>query len=148
MRLFILFFALAATTAPSLPQDQSAQLSTASDAITRALNAFAAAADPLRSSMTNQQRLATALAFAAAMSLEDNSLSLSAVCQLQQLSRSPSVSRQRILEPLLGQYRTSSAQQTANVALALPFLPSSLARQANLVMVAVTNAAAVIDRGC
>lgn len=139
---------IAGLSLPSPQEDQAIQLGEVSARITQSLNMYAQAAEPLRSQMTPPQQTATALFFAAAMALEDNSLSLSGVCQLQQLSRSPSASRQHIVAPLHQQYRTSSAQQTANLSLALHSLPAELRAQANLVLVAVTNAAAVIDKGC
>ena len=148
MRVLIIPLALAGLSLSSPPEDQATQLGEASARITQALNLYAKAAESGRSRLTPQQQTATALFFAAAMALEDNSLSLSGVCQLQQLSKSPAVSRQNVVAPLLQQYRTSSAQQTANLSLALPSLPSGLAQQANLVMIAVTNAAAVINKGC
>ncbi len=148
MRMLIVALALSGLSFPPPADDQATRLGEASDRITQSLNLYAKAAEPLRSRMTSQQQTATALFFAAAMALEDNSLSLSGVCQLQQLSKSPGVSKQNILMPLLQQYRTSGAQQTANLSLALPSLPTALGQQANLVLMAVTNAAAVIDKGC
>jgi len=148
MRILIIVLVLTGLALPALAQDQAAQLAEASSQITQALNLYARAAEPIRSQMTIQQKIGTTLFFAAAMALEDNSLSLSGVCQLQQLSKSPAATKQRIVAPLVQQYRTSNAQQVANLSLALPFLPKSLARQANLVMVAVTNAAAIIGKGC
>jgi hypothetical protein len=129
-------------------QDSASRLSEASDRIARALNAYSTAEEPVRSRLTTQQELGTTLFFAAAMALEDNSLSLSAVCQLQQLSKSQVASQEKIVGPLLDQYRTSNAQQTANISSALPLLPPDLRAQATFVMITVTSAAAVIDRGC
>lgn len=148
MRVLILLLVLAGLALPASAQDQATQLAEASAQITQALNLYAQAAEPIRSQMTTQQQMGTALFFAAAMALQDNSLSLSGVCQLQQLSKSPTATRQMVVAPLVQQYRTSNSQQVATLSLALPFLPPSLAQQANLVMIAVTNAAAVIDRGC
>ena len=148
MRVLILLLVLAGMTLPASAQDQATQLAEASARITQALNLYAQAAEPIRSQMTAQQRIGTALFYAAAMALEDNSLSLSGVCQLQQLSKSPTATKQRIVAPLVQQYRTTNSQQIANLSLALPFMPPSLAQQANLVMVAATNAAAVIYKGC
>ncbi len=148
MRVLILLLVLAGMALPASAQDQATQLAEASARITQALNLYAQAAEPIRSQMTAQQRIGTALFYAAAMALEDNSLSLSGVCQLQQLSKSPTATEQGIVAPLVQQYRSSNSQQVANLSLALPFMPPSLAQQANLVMVAATNAAAVIYKGC
>ncbi|OGP52836.1 MAG: hypothetical protein A2Y65_07950 [Deltaproteobacteria bacterium RBG_13_52_11] len=148
MRFLILLLVLVGLAFPACAQDQATQLAEASAQITQALNLYAQAAEPIRSRMTAQEKLGTTLFFAAAMALEDNSLSLSGLCRLQQLSKSPTATKQKIVEPLIQQYRSSNEQQVANLSLALPLLPKSLARQANLVMVAVTNAAAIIGKGC
>jgi len=148
MRIMILLLVLAGLALPASAQNQATQLADASARITQALNLYAQAADSIRSQMTAQQKMGTALFFAAAMAIEDNSLSLSGFCQLQQLSKSPTATKQSIVTPLVQQYRTSNSQQVANLSLALPLLPPSLAQQANFVMIAVTNAAAFIDKGC
>lgn len=148
MRIVILLLVLTELVLPAFAQDQATQLGEASAQITEALNLYAQAAEHIRSQISGQERIGTTLFFAAAMAVEDNSLSLSGVCQLQQLSRSPAATKQRIVVPLGQQYRASNSQQVANLSLALPLLPPSLAQQANLAMIAVTNAAAVIDKGC
>ncbi|HDL07327.1 MAG TPA: hypothetical protein ENG35_01145 [Desulfobacteraceae bacterium] len=148
MRIMILLLVLAGLALPASAQNQATQLADASARITQALNLYAQAADSIRSQMTAQQKMGTALFFAAAMAIEDNSLSLSGFCQLQQLSKSPTFTKQSVVTPLVQQYRTSNSQQVANLSLALPLLPPSLAQQANFVMIAVTNAAAFIDKGC
>ena len=89
MRVLILLLVLAGLALPASAQDQATQLAEASARITQALNLYAQAAESIRSQMTAQQKMGTALFFAAAMALEDNSLSLSGVCHLQQLSKSP-----------------------------------------------------------
>ena len=148
MHIFSLLLVLAKLAFPAAAQDQAYMLGKASAQITDALNIYAQAAEPIRSKMTVQQQLGTSLLFAAAMALEDNSLSLQGVCLLQQESKSPAATKQRIVMPLIQQYRTSNAQQVANLSLALNMLPPSLAKEANLVMFAVSKAAAVIEKGC
>jgi len=111
MRIMILLLVLAGLALPASAQNQATQLAEASARITQALNLYAQAADSIRSQMTAQQKMGTALFFAAAMALEDNSLSLSGLCQLQQLSKSPTATKQRIVTPLVQQYRTSNSQQ-------------------------------------
>jgi hypothetical protein len=148
MRALILVLVLVGLALPASAQDQATQLGEASAQITKALNLYAQAAESISSQMTAEQKMGTALFFAAAMALEDNSLSLSGVCHLQQFSKSPKATKQGIVLPLVQQYRTSNSHQVANLSLALALLPPSLQQQANLVMIAVTNAAAVIDKGC
>jgi hypothetical protein len=148
MRLLIVTLALTGMSLSPSAQDSASRLNEASDRIARALNAYSTAEEPIRSRLTTQQELGTALFFAAATALGDNSESLSVVCQLQQLSKSQVASKEKIVEPLLEQYRASNAQQTANISLALPLLPPDLRPQATFVMITAKSAAAVIDRGC
>lgn len=108
MRVLTVALALMGLSFSSPQQDQATLLGEASDRITKALNLYSQAADPVRPRMTSQQQVATALFFAAAMAVEDNSLSLSGVCQLQQLSKSPTLTGQRIVDPLVRQYRQNS----------------------------------------
>ena len=148
MRALILVLVLLGLALPASAQDQATQLEEASARLTQALNLCAQEVESTRPAMTEEQKMGIALFFAAAMALEDNSLSLSGVCKLQQLSKSPGSSKGGIVVPLIQQYRTSNSQQVANLSLALSLLPPSLQKQANLVMIAATNAAAVIDKGC
>jgi hypothetical protein len=141
----LLVFGMAA---PPPNQDQAAAAAEASAAVTQALNLYAKAGEASRGRLSELQNLATQLFFSAAMGVEDNALSLSGLCQMQRASSAPALTKERVLGPLIQQYRTSSAQDTANLSLALPSLPQALTRHAHLVLMAVTNAAAVIDRGC
>jgi len=137
---------LCASTANA--QGQIDNLGTASAQVTDALNRYAAAAEPLREKMSLQQQVATTLLFAAAMAMEDNALSLSGICALQTASKAPAMTDQKLVQPLIQQFKTSSSQQVANISVAVAALPTTLARQANLLNLAVMNAAATIERGC